>query len=88
MADEFIKGFAIFSGAGMLWLILASWYRNAGFEDEQFLGPLPEDPTVWETVGIALMDGMFWFTILGTLTFWVVIPAGRELRSYVDERGE
>jgi hypothetical protein len=32
------------------------------------------------------MDVFFWFTLIGALTFWVLIPAGRELRSAIENR--
>jgi len=86
MADEFIKGFAIFCGAGLVWLILAGWFRTPSFEDEQLFGPDPEDPTILVEVALAIADVMFWFAILGALTFWVVIPAGREAYGYLEER--
>jgi hypothetical protein len=34
MADEFAKGLAIFSGAGMIWLTIAGWYRTPSFEGD------------------------------------------------------
>jgi hypothetical protein len=32
------------------------------------------------------MDVFFWFAVLGALTFWVFIPAGREARRAVEDR--
>ena len=32
MADEFIKGLALFCGAGLAWMVLAGWYRTPSFE--------------------------------------------------------
>ena len=37
MADEFIKGLSIFTGAGLAWMVLAGWYRTPSFESEQQL---------------------------------------------------
>lgn len=88
MADEFAKGFGILSIAGLLWLILAGNYRTPSFGGRQLTGAVPEDPTTFEAMGIVFMDAMFWFMILGTLTFWVLIPAGREVRGYVEARYE
>ena len=81
MADEFAKGFAIFSGSAMLWMILAGWYRTSTFEGPQFTEPVPEDPSTYEALGIMLMDGLFWFMILGPITFWLLIPAYKEARA-------
>lgn len=88
MADEFIKGFGILSGAGLIWMTLAGWYRTPSFGGRQFTGPRPEDPTTFETLGLVVMDASFWFMILGTLAFWVVIPAMRETRGYLEARAE
>ena len=84
MADEFIKGLAIFTGAGLAWQVLAGWYRTPGFEStQQLVAPLtlPEgQQTFLDTVAIVMMDAMFWFAILGALTFWVLIPATKRLQ--------
>lgn len=88
MADEFIKGLAIFSGAGLVWLILAGWFRTPSFVDEQLFGPDPEDPDLLVDLALTLADVMFWFAIIGALTFWVVIPLGREVSAYLDERDD
>lgn len=88
MADEFIKGLAIFSGAGLIWLIIAGWFRTPSFEDEQLFGPDPEDPDLLVELALALADVMFWFALIGALTFWVIIPLGRQGRAYWHERRE
>ncbi|ERH06655.1 MAG: hypothetical protein J07HN4v3_02278 [Halonotius sp. J07HN4] len=31
MADEFMKGFGILTGAGLLWMTLAGWYQTPSF---------------------------------------------------------
>ena len=79
MADEFAKGLGIFTGAGLVWMVLAGWYNTPSFEGPQLTGPNPSDPGTYEAIAIALKDGMFWFAVLGALTFWVIIPAAREL---------
>jgi hypothetical protein len=81
MADEFIKGLGVLVTAGLGWLTLAGWYRTPGFEDTQLIAP-PEisDPTIYDQIALLTMDVLFWFAILGALTFWVVIPAFREAR--------
>ena len=86
MADEFIKGLGIFVTAGLGWLTLAGWYRTPGFEDTQLIAP-PElsDPTIYDTLGLIAMDALFWFAVFGAITFWVLIPGGRELRKLLSE---
>jgi len=80
MADEFMKGFAVFVTAGLGWLTLAGWYNTPGFEDTQLIAPDPAAATFYDTIALLLKDILFWFAILGALTFWVVIPAVREAR--------
>jgi hypothetical protein len=90
MADEFAKGAGIFTAGGLLWMVLAGWYRTPEFgSTNQLIAPLTVDPAsadVLNALAIALIDVVFWFTILGSLTFWVVIPAGRQARRWVSER--
>ncbi|MDG5776463.1 hypothetical protein VB773_07425 [Haloarculaceae archaeon H-GB2-1] len=89
MADEFAKGFGILSGAGLIWMVLAGWYRTPSFEGAQLSGAiLVESPTVYDKIGFFLMDAMFWFAVIGTLTFWVLIPAIERARATLAERGE
>lgn len=87
MADEFAKGFAIFVTAGFGWMVLAGWYNTPGFEELQLLAPNP-GPEALGTYGQALIllkDALFWFAILGALTFWVVIPLVEETRESLSE---
>jgi hypothetical protein len=90
MADEFIKGLGIFTGAGLVWMVLASWYRTPGFEStKQLVAPVtvaPGSADLFNTLAITLMDVFFWFAVLGALTFWLFIPAGREARRAVRDR--
>ena len=91
MADEFIKGLGIFTAAGLGWMVLAGWYRTPSFESEQQLvSPveLSESATMFDTFGVVLMDAFFWFTIIGALTFWVVIPVIRQAREALEERAQ
>lgn len=89
MADEFAKGFGIFTGAGLAWMVLASWYRTPAFEStEQLVAPLTTSmgsANLLNSTAIVLMDVLFWFTILGTLMFWVGIPAMRQARETFSE---
>ena len=86
MADEFAKGFTILTGAGMLWMVLAGWYRTHEFAGPQLTGSVPDNPGTFDALGIVVMDAMFWFMILGTVVFWFVIPALREARTAYSDR--
>ena len=89
MADEFIKGLGLLVTAGLGWMTLAGWYRTPGFEDTQLIAP-PEvsDPTIYDQIALLTMDVLFWFAILGALTFWIAVPAFREARKAYENRGE
>jgi hypothetical protein len=73
----------------MLWVVLAGWYRTPSFEStQQLVAPLTVDPanaTLLNVVAITMMDVFFWLALLGPLTFWVLIPAGRQARATVEE---
>jgi len=87
MADEFIKGLTALLVGGLGWMSLAGWYRTPSFEGAQLIGPVPtENLTIYDQLGLFLMDAFFWFAVIGALTFWVVVPAVDELRDYLDER--
>ena len=79
MADEFMKGFGIFAGASLAWMVLAGWYRTTSFESSrQLIAAPPENPDgVFNAIGICLDDVFFWMAIIGPLTFWVLVPALR-----------
>jgi hypothetical protein len=87
MADEFIKGFGILTTAGLGWLMIAATYNTPSFDGTQLLAPNPDPATltVYEQLAILLKDALFWFAILGALTFWVVIPAIEETRKALSE---
>ena len=89
MADEFIKGLGILTVAWLFWMVLAGWYRTPSFgSTEQLVAPLTVDTgsaTLLNLVAITLMDVFFWLAILGPLTFWVLVPAGRQARKAIDE---
>lgn len=88
MADEFIKGLGIFTGASLAWLVLASWYRTESFEaTNQLVGPVTvAGDNFFNGIGVALMNVMFWFALLGALTFWVLIPGWRQAKSAMEDR--
>lgn len=86
MADEFAKGFGILVTSMLGWLIIASSYNTPGFEATQLIAPNPDPATlgVYEQLLVLMKDALFWFAIIGALTFWVVIPVleqAREARS-------
>lgn len=80
MADEFVKGFGILVTAGLGWMTLAGWYNTPGFEDTQLIAPDPTVNTIYGEIALVVKDALFWFAILGALTFWVIIPAYRVAR--------
>ena len=86
MADEFMKGLALFSLGGLGWLTFAGWYRTPSFYD---INQLFADPTgvasAYDEIGVLAGDVFFWLMIVGALTFWVLVPASRELRSAFEE---
>jgi hypothetical protein len=86
MADEFAKGFGILVTAGLGWMILAGWYNTPNFT-EQFSGasPNPETLGTYAQLALALKDVLFWFAILGAITFWIVIPAFEQARNALAE---
>lgn len=81
MADEFVTGLGILTGAGLVWMTLSGWYTTPHFDGLQLIAPPPESVGLLGEVGLALREVAFWLAILGALTFWVVIPAIREGRA-------
>lgn len=89
MADEFAKGLGILMAAGLGWLTLAGWYRTPSFEGKQLNAGIEiSDPNIYQQLGLFLMEALFWFAVLGALTFWVVIPVLEEVRDVLAERRE
>jgi|JXWS01.1.fsa_nt_gb hypothetical protein len=89
MADEFIKGLGIFTAGGLGWVVLAGWYRTSSFESsQQLVEPvsLSDSATLFDSLSVVTMDMLFWFTIIGSLTFWVVIPVFRQAREEIENR--
>ncbi|UPM43744.1 DUF7314 family protein [Halocatena salina] len=80
MADEFIKGFTILTTSMLGWMVIAGWYNTPGFEEAQLSAAAPENLQMLDQFALTFKSGLLWFALLGTLTFWVFIPAGRELR--------
>ena len=86
MADEFIKGLALFALGGLGWITFGAWYRTPSYyEVVQLVNPAKGVETVYGQVGVLTGDALYWLMILGPLTFWVLIPITRQLRSSVGE---
>lgn len=86
MADEFMKGFALFSIGGLGWLIFGGWYRTPEYYTfVQLVVDAPAPETIYDTIGILASTVFFWLMIVGALTFWVVIPLTRQLRESLAE---
>lgn len=77
MADEFVKGFGVLSGAGLVWVVLAGWYRTPSFEGAQLTGDIPSSLTVFDQLAVSLMGVMLWATVFGMVAFWVGLPLAR-----------
>ncbi len=89
MADEFAKGLAILTAGGLGWMTLSGWYTTPGFEETQLIGGLAiENPDFLSQVALVTREAMFWFAILGALTFWVLIPAVKQMRGTTVEENE
>ncbi|MES3516657.1 MAG: hypothetical protein PPP58_03220 [Natronomonas sp.] len=86
MADEFVKGLGILTTAGLIWMAISAWLTTAGFEGTQLIAPPPEDLGTYGELTIFVREIVMWFAIFGALAFWVVIPVGREVRAYFEER--
>jgi hypothetical protein len=80
MADEFAKGFGILTAGGLAWMVLSGWYTTAGFEDTQLVAEIPSNLDTYGQFAIELREALFWFTVLGVVSFWVVLPAVERLR--------
>lgn len=87
MADEFMKGLAFLTVGGLAWMTFAGWYQTPTFDTtRQLIAEPPEPNNFFDVIGILGAEVFLWVTILGTLTFWVGIPAARELKRTLEER--
>jgi TM2 domain-containing membrane protein YozV len=84
MADEFMKGFALFVVCGLLWMVLAGWYNTAGFESTQLIAETSGAGTIYDQIAYVLRDGLLVATILGPVVFWLLIPLSRALGGDVE----
>jgi len=86
MADEFIKGLALFALGGLGWITFGAWYRTPSYyEIVQLVNPAEGVETVYGQVGVLTGDALYWLMILGPITFWVLIPITRQIRRSVGE---
>jgi hypothetical protein len=86
MADEFMKGFALFALGGLGWLTFGGWYRTPTYYNVvQLVNPAEGVDSVYGEIGLVAGDAFFWVMILGALTFWMLIPASRELRKMLND---
>jgi hypothetical protein len=83
MADEFVKGLGIFTGAGFVWMLMAGWYNTPHFDEQQLIADAPENLDIYGQIALVVRDVALWFAILGALTFWIIIPAYRQGRAYM-----
>jgi hypothetical protein len=88
MADEFAKGFGVLTVAGLGWMVLSGWYTTPGFEEVQLVGHPPENLDAYGQVALLAREALFWFAVIGALTFWVVIPAINRYRGNTAEDSE
>jgi hypothetical protein len=87
MADEFAKGLVVFTGGLLAWMILSGWYTTESFEEGQLIAEVTVSQIdIYATIALTLREALFWFAIVGALTFWVLIPAAREARTAVANR--
>lgn len=81
MADDFVKGLTLFTLGGLGWIVFGGWYRTPSYYVvSQLVNEAEGVNTVYDEVGLLAGDAFFWLMILGSLTFWVLIPATREFR--------
>lgn len=84
MADEFAKGFGILTAGLLGWMTFSGWYTTPSFEGAQLIGSPAENLDVYGELALLSRDALFWFAVLGALTFWVLIPAVRQVRESLD----
>ena len=87
MSDEFIKGLGALCGGLFGWLILSGWYNTESFEStKQLIAASPDLDSLYGALALTLREALFWFALIGALTFWVLIPAARQARAAWDDR--
>lgn len=89
MTDEFIKGLGCLVVGGLGWMTIAGWYRTPSFEGAQLTGPVDlAEPTVYDQIALAMGSALFWFAVVGALTFWVLLPAFEQARDAWADRSD
>lgn len=83
MADEFAKGLGLLTGAGLIWMVLAGWYKTPSFTGAQLTGAAPSELSMLGELALLVLEASFWLAIFGGLLFWVGVPLGRELYARV-----
>ncbi|WP_336034223.1 DUF7314 family protein [Halobacterium yunchengense] len=83
MADEFAKGLGLLTGAGLIWMVLAGWYKTPSFGGAQLTGSPPSDLSMLGELALITLEASFYLAIFGALLFWVGVPLGRELYAQV-----
>jgi hypothetical protein len=82
MADEFAKGLFVLTGGLLSWMVLSGWYTTESFESGQLIAEVTVSQIdIYATIALTLREALFWFAIIGALTFWVLIPAAHEART-------
>jgi len=84
MADEFAKGLGLLTGAGLIWMVLAGWYKTPSFAGAQLTGAPPSDLSMLGEGALILLEASFWLAIFGAVFFWVGVPLARELYAQVN----
>jgi hypothetical protein len=86
MTDEFIKGLTLFVLGALGWITFAGWYRTPSYYVvAQLVGEPQGVNTTFGEIGVLAGDVFVWLMVLGPLTFWLLIPASRELRASGNE---
>ncbi len=81
MADEFIKGLTLFTLGGLGWITFGGWYRTPSYyEIDQLFAPPQGVESAYDEIGVLAGDAFLWLMIIGPIVFWVLLPAGRQLR--------
>lgn len=89
MADEFAKGFSVLTVAWLGWMILSAWYNTGSFEStEQLIEAGPSNPDFYGQIALVAREALFWFAIVGAVTFWVIIPAIKQATGNTIEDSE
>ena len=82
MADEFMKGFALFTIGGLGWITFGGWYRTPSYyQVVQLVNPAEGVNTAYGEVGLLAGDAFFVFMLV---QFLRAIPRDMEEAARVD----